>query len=199
MPANRLTRRLFTAGLLASAALPAQAAPRRYELIEDKARVAFRFQLSGAPQTGTVPVSNADIRVDIRKLANSSADVTADLRGVRTGFLFITQALLSAEVLDAANHPNVRFRSTRIRLGAQGRISEGAKIEGDLTLRGVTRPMVFDARLARPPGTAVSDLSRLLVSLSGRLDRRDFGAVGYPNLVAPEVELEIEAEIRETA
>jgi polyisoprenoid-binding protein YceI len=93
----------------------------------------------------------------------------------------------------------VRFRSTRVRLGARGRISEGAQIEGDLSLRGVTRPIALDATLSRPAGTAPDDLDTLYVDLAGTLDRRDFGATGYPQMVAPEVTLDIRAEIHAEA
>lgn len=99
-------------------------------------------------------------------------------------------------MLDAGNHPIVRFRSTRIRLGAKGRISEGARIEGDLTLRGVTRPISLNAVLSRPSGSAPDDLSVLFVDLDGQLSRASFGASGYPDLVADTVELDIHAEIR---
>jgi polyisoprenoid-binding protein YceI len=168
-------------------------------LVRERSQIAFGFTLQGAAQTGTVPVLSADIEVDPGNLAASTADVQVDIRDVRTSFIFITQALLSPEVLDAENHPIVRFRSTRVRLGARGRISEGAQIDGDLSLRGVIRPIALDATLSRPAGSAPDDLDTLYVDLAGRLDRRDFGATGYPGMVAPEVTLDIRAEIRAEA
>lgn len=191
-----MTRRLLIAGGLASAGLPVWAAPRRYDLQAAGSTISFAFSVNGTAQTGTVPVTQADIRVDPQNLANSSADVTADIRAAKTGLIFVTQALLSAEVLDVQNHPNVRFVSNRIALGQNGRISEGARIDGALTLRGVTLPLQLDANLSRPAGTPPDDLSVLLVRLTGRLNRGDFGATGYPKLVAEPVDLDIRAEIR---
>ncbi|GFE50330.1 polyisoprenoid-binding protein [Roseobacter cerasinus] len=194
-----LSRRFLIAAGLASCATRGMAAPQRYALVQDRSRVAFLFDLSGATQVGTVPVSSADIRVDLRRLARSSADVSADIRGARTGMIFITQALLSAQVLDAANHPMVRYQSRRVILGRDGRISEGARIAGDLTLRGVTQPLDLNATLTRPPGSAADDLSVLNIRLTGTLSRSAFGAVGYSNLVADAVDLDITAEIRRDA
>lgn len=194
-----LSRRHLLFLAAAVCARPALAAPRRYALVTETSQVSFSFTLNGTPQTGTVPVADADIRVDPTNLASSSAAVSADIRGVRTGFLFITEALLSPAVLDAQNHPVVSFRSTRVRLGAGGRISDGATIEGDLTLRGVTRTIALNAVLSRPTGSRPDDLSTLFIDLDGRLDRRDFGASGYPQMVAPEVILDIRAEIRAMA
>lgn len=191
-----LTRRLLIAGGLASAGVPLWASPRRYDLSAATSSISFAFNVSGTVQTGTVPVSTADIRVDPDNLVNSSADVTADIRGAKTGLIFVTQALLSASVLDAASHPQVRFVSKRVVLGQTGRISEGARIDGALTLRGVTRDLQLKAVLSRPAGSAPDDLSVLMVRLTGQLNRNDFGAAGYPNMVAETVTLDIRATIR---
>lgn len=194
-----LTRRLLIAGGLAIAGLPLWAAPRRYDLAAASSSISFAFKVNGASQTGTVPVSAADIRVDPDNLVNSSADVTADIRAAKTGLIFVTQALLSASVLDANTHPQVRFVSKRIMLGQTGRISEGARIDGALTLRGVTRDVRLNALLARPAGSAPDDLSVLIVRLTGQLNRHDFGAAGYPKIVEETVDLDIRADIRARA
>lgn len=191
-----ISRRLLIFSGLASWATAGLAAATPYDLIRENSRVAFKFDISGTPQTGTVPIKTADIRVDTRNLAASNAVVTADIREAKAGVLFATQALLSPSVLDAENHPLVRYASTKIILGQAGRISEGAKIDGDLTLRGVTRPLRLAAFLSRPAGTAPDDLSVLSIQLTGALSRSEFGATGYPKLVEDTVTLDIFAEIR---
>ncbi|MDW3225549.1 MAG: YceI family protein [Paracoccaceae bacterium] len=191
-----ISRRLLISAGIASWATRGLAAATPYDLVTNNSRVAFSFKLSGNTQTGTVPVRTADIRVDTRNLAASSADVTTDIRQAKAGLVFVTQALLSPSVLDAQNHPIVRFKSTRIILGASNRISDGAQIEGNLTLRGVTNPLRLAAQLTRPAGTAANDLSVLNISLKGTLSRARFGATGYPKLVDDPVDLDIFAEIR---
>lgn len=191
-----LTRRSFLSGALAACAAPALAAGQAYRLEPSGSRVAFIFVANGIQQTGTVPIATADITVDTANLTRSSATVTADIRKVRSNLGLVTQAIKSPELLHADAHPIVRFDSTRVRLGAQGRISDGAKIEGQLTLRGVTRDIVLDARLSRPAGSAPDDLSVLYISLKGDLSRRDYGASGYSALADDTVKLDIRAEIR---
>lgn len=191
-----LTRRSILAGAIAMIATKSRAAPRPYELIADRSEVKFSFSVNGLMQSGTVPVRTADIRVDTRNLAASTAEVTADVREAKTGLIFITQALQSEDILYAEKYPIVSFTSTAIRLGARGRISEGARIEGHLTLRGITRDVSLDALLSRPAGTPPDDLSVLYVRLSGTLSRRDFGATGYAGMVDDEVRLNIRTEIR---
>ncbi|WP_420013390.1 YceI family protein [Tateyamaria sp.] len=192
-------RHLIALGLAACAtpalATASLAAPRTYRLGGKGATITYTFMLSGAPVKGTVPVEGADLLVDPENLAASTADVTADVRRARTGLIFATEALKSPSVLDAAQFPLARFQSTRVVLGPGGRISNGASIEGRLTLRGVTRPVRFDANLYRQPGSDANDLTTLIVALKGQVNRRDFGAMGYADLVADTVDIAIDAEI----
>lgn len=191
-------RRTLLAMGLATFATSTLAAPTPYRLAGTGATITYTFTLNGAPIKGTLPVNRADLSVDPDNLAASAADVTADVRQAETGLIFATQALKSASVLDADSYPLARFQSTRTILGPGGRISNGATIEGRLTLRDVTRPVRFDAGLFRPQGTAPGDLSTLVVALTARINRNDFGASGYPDLVDPVVTIDIDAEISAT-
>jgi polyisoprenoid-binding protein YceI len=191
-----LTRRAVLLGLASGGLLGpgrARAAPRRYRLNPEASRVSFRFLLAGAPQTGTMPVERADIVIDPANLAAATVDVRLDAAGAHTGLAIATGALLGPDVLAVAQYPTIRFVSTRIHLNRDGRLSEGARIDGRLTLRGVTRPLTLDAGVYRPPGSAPDDLDRLTVKLTGRLSRAAFGASGYADLVADPVFLDITA------
>ncbi|MEO0402887.1 MAG: YceI family protein [Pseudomonadota bacterium] len=190
-------RHLLALGL-AAIATPSLAAPRPYALAPGQATITYTFTLNGNPVKGTVPLNRADLTIDPANLAASTADVTADIRRARTGLLFATEALKSASVLNANGFPLARFKSTRVILGPGGRISDGAKLEGNLTLRGVTRPVRFDANLFRARGSTTDNLDALTVTLSGRINRRDYGAIGYPDLVADTVGIDIQAEISAT-
>jgi polyisoprenoid-binding protein YceI len=199
MPASLTRRSLLRgglAGLVVALASRAGAQARDYDLVAERSRVSFVFYTGGAAQTGILPVATARIIVNPGNLTRSSADVTADVRQISTGLVFFTQAIKSPDLLDAEAHPTVRFRSRAIRLGARGRISEGAEIDGDLTLRGITRPITLAATLSRPAGSAPDDLTVLYIRLNGTLDRNDFGATGYAGLAENRVDLDISAEIR---
>lgn len=197
MPYSVTRRTLLKTALATPAlALPAQAAMQPYDLDKSNATIQFLFDLSGMTQIGTAPLQSADVQIDPDNLATSQADVTADLTRARTGLIFATEAMKSASVLDTDTHPLARFRSTKLRLGRDGRISNGALLEGQLTLRGATRTIRFDATLFRPQGSAPGDLRVLDIRLTGAISRTEFGATGYPDLVADRVGLDIRAKIR---
>ena len=178
--------------------LTGQAAAQRYGLDPKRSSVGFAISLSGAPQKGAMPVSRADIAIDPQNLAATKVAVDLDVTGTRTGLFLITKTMLGPEVLDAERHPQIRFRSTRIQLNDSGRLSGGARVQGDLTVRGVTRPVTLQADLFRRPGSAPDDLRELTVRLRGALSRSQFGASGFADLVADRVDIDINAVIRVT-
>ena len=191
----RLTRRSACFGL-ACWPFTAIAAPLRYRLDAAASRVGFRFVLNGAEQTGMMPVRSASIVIDPANLGASQVDVSVDVAGTRTGLIFATRALVGPEVLDAGRFPTIRFRSDKVQLARDGRLSGGARIAGQLTMRARTLPVTLVANLYRARGSEPDDLSELQVQLSGQLSRSAFGASGYANLVEDAVILDILAVIR---
>ena len=191
-----MLRRLIALLLLALPASVALAGPQNYLLEADKSKVGFIYRLSGSDSSGTMPISSAIIEIDTDALTRSSVDVSVDVTRERAGLIFATEALKAGSVLDAQNHPEIRFRSTAIRLGGQGRLSDGATIDGLLTIRGVTKPVTLNAALYRQRGTQASDLSQLSFQISGELSRSEFGASGFADLVADKVRLNIVARLR---
>lgn len=77
--------------------------------------------------------------------------------------------VLSPDFFDIENHPTVSFRSTKVELADDG----SARVEGELTIRGTTRPVVATGNwfeLHPVPGGEKAGLE-----LETTFDRRDFG------------------------
>ncbi len=189
--------RLIAAFLLLIPTL-SHAAPVAYNLQADRSEVGFVYTLTGAQNRGSMPVRAADITIDIAQFANSSVDVTLDVRRAQTGLVFATQALKAASVLDAQSYPTIRFQSTAIRPNDPRNLSAGGKIDGNLTIRGITRPVTLNAAVFRQQGTADGDLSQLSFRISGSVQRSAFGAAGYGDIVADEIQLDIAARVTAT-
>ncbi len=194
---TRLTRRTVLIGAASLPfASPLAASPVTYQLDPEASQVRFQFAISGIAQQGTMPVSQASIRVDPRNLGQSTADVSLDVARASTRFSYARDAMLGADVLDVRRFPTIRFVSTSVRLGSGGRLSDGAVIRGNLTIRDVTRPVEFQANLFRQPGSAPDDLDELRFDVKGTISRAAFGATGYRDLVRDPVTLDIRVVIR---
>ena len=94
------------------------------------------------------------------------------------------------KVLDTAAHPQILFKSTKVMASGKG-----AKVVGMVTIRGISKPMVLDAQIFRQKGAAEGDLSHLSIRLTGAVQRGQFGATGWADMVGDEVRLDILALI----
>lgn len=96
----------------------------------------------------------------------------------------LNEHLMTAQFFDGAKFPTATFRSTRIVV-----VGKTAKITGDLTLHGVTRPVTIDARFIGA-GTGMQTKA-LAMGFEGStsIKRSDFGLGGGVPLVSDQVNL----------
>ncbi|MGI9170546.1 MAG: YceI family protein [Caulobacteraceae bacterium] len=94
------------------------------------------------------------------------------------------------QFLDAGRFPTVTFLSSQIRPAADWR---SGTMSGDLTLRGVTRPVIFDVTFN---GVGKSLLFGTVTGFSAtaKIKRSDFGSTELRNWVGDDVAITIEAE-----
>jgi polyisoprenoid-binding protein YceI len=125
----------------------------------------------------------------------SSVEVTIQAASINTNDVNRDNHVRTNDFLNVDEYPTLTFRSTKVELGS----SNGWKVTGDLTVRGVTRPVVLDVEfqgvIDDPWGN-----QRLGFSASGEIDRNEFGVSFNAALetggfvVGPKVKLEIDAE-----
>lgn len=107
----------------------------------------------------------------------------------------LTAHLASPDFFDAERHPELRFTSTNV-----VRDGDGITVTGDVTLRGVTRPVTLAGQVAGPVEDPYGG-TRLGLSLTGSIDRRDFGITWNAPLPAGglalgnEVTLDVQLEL----
>lgn len=119
---------------------------------------------------GTFTRFEADLAVDERNLVASRATVRIDAASIDTRVADRDNHLRSADFFDVANHPTITFTTTAI----EHRGGNEYRITGDLTIRGTTRPVTFDAEVHGP---AKNPFGKLVVALSvtGKINRKDWG------------------------
>ena len=78
-------------------------------------------------------------------------------------------SVLGPEFFDAERHPEITFRSTAVRLAGDGH----AEVDGELTIRGVTRPVSASGHFAAPRPSSFGEIAGL--QLRTTFDRRAFG------------------------
>lgn len=170
---------------------PALAAPIAYALDKEATKISFETDFGQQHITGQIPPASADLVLDFDRVANCRIEVGLDVTRARASFPFAADAMKGPSVLDAANHPVMLFKSTKVQATA-----EGATVRGMLTIRGVTKPVTLRAQLFRPKGSVEGDRSSLTLRLTGAVSRKDYGATGFADLVGDEVRIIINARIK---
>jgi polyisoprenoid-binding protein YceI len=149
--------------LLLLAAAPALAAD--YTVDYKNSKIEFSGTHADTPFKGTFGVWTAAIRFDPADLAGSNIVATFDTASAKTGNSMYDGTLPQADWFDAKNHPQAIFASTAIAAKEDG---SGYTATGDLTLRGVTKPVSFDFTLGAPEKAPVT------AKASFAIDRLDF-------------------------
>jgi polyisoprenoid-binding protein YceI len=125
--------------------------------------VGFRVSYSGA---GTFRGSFDDFDAT---LTDGRLEGVAKVASVRVDDPNLAGHLQSPDFFDAEQHPELRFASKRIE-----RDGDAVTIEGELTLRGVTRPVAITGTVVGPTPDAYGN-ERLAFDVETIVDRRDFG------------------------
>ena len=184
----------FFAASSLSTLVPAQlsAAPLVYRLNAGRSNVGFGVSLGNDTLTGSMPVRGADLSLDFNNIRNSRVNVTLNAAATKMGVFFATEAVLSSDLLDVGRFPTIQFQSTSVR---QGATPSEAIVDGNVTVRGITRPVTLRTQLTQDRSTVGQDNPELTLILRGALNRDDFGMSAYRGLVGPTVQLDIRASI----
>jgi polyisoprenoid-binding protein YceI len=94
---------------------------------------------------------------------------TAQVESIKTAIPDLKVHLLSPDFFNAEETPTVTFRSTGIRIAEDG----SAQVDGDLTIRGVTRPVTAKGSIAT--GVGLSGAEVVGLDLEAAIDRREYG------------------------
>ena len=104
-------------------------------------------------------------------LANSRVEVSIDASSIETRDAQRDAHLKSPDFFDVAKFPTLSFKSTSVRVVRDGELA----VEGDLTIRDVTRKVVFNVEGPTPPAKDPWGNTRVAVSASTKINRKDFG------------------------
>jgi polyisoprenoid-binding protein YceI len=148
---------------------------------------------------GRFGIQDGTLTLDEKNPANSSVDVTIDIKSLATGVDKFTEHLESDAFFDAAKYPTAEFKSTSVKLlGSDAATPDGggqkADVTGNLTLHGVTKPVTLHVTLNKIGEHPMTHKKAAGFSATATIKRSDFGMTSYIPGVSDEVHLDIEAE-----
>ena len=181
----------------ATPAAPASAAdlkPGVYKADPGHTKVAWTILHNGfSPYSGIIADVEADLTVDADP-TKSSLSVTIPLARIITGSNGLDNHLKTADFFDVANFATATFKSTSVAVTGPNT----GKVTGDLTIRGVTKPVTLDVQFVKG-AAGRNGRHQLGFGAKGVIKRSQWGInYGLPN-TSDEVEIQIGAEFRAQA
>ncbi len=175
-------------------AAPALATPTTYALDPAHSAATFSIKHLGISTVrGEFGKLTGMVVLDRGNLRASRVEASIDAASVNTREPKRDAHLKSPDFFDVAKFPTLTFKATGINVEAGGAL----KLIGDLTIRGVTKPVTFDvqplsADTKTPFGTIV-----VATSATGRISRHDFGITGGAAgaMVGDEVNITLDLEL----
>ena len=138
--------------------------------------------------------ASGKLTLDPKALGAASVQVSIPTASVSTTNATLDGELKSDQWLDAAQDPAISFVSTQVtRTGANT-----ARIDGNLTLHGVTHPVTLNATFNAAGSNPLSHKYTIGFDATGHLNRSDYGVKKYVPLVSDNVDIIISAAFEKT-
>lgn len=103
--------------------------------------------------------------------ASASVEATIKTASVWTGVVDRDNHLRSADFFDVENYPEMTFKSTKVQMTGKNT----AKVTGDLTIRGVTKPVTLDVEFLGEQKNLWTGQPILGFSAETKINREDWG------------------------
>lgn len=184
--------RLAPLSLIAAlVAAPAFAAPEAYVLDPSHSQIVFSYNHLGfSTSYGMFSGFEGKISFDAEAPASSSVEVAFPVKTMLTGWQARFDHFMTPDFFGANAESEVSFKSTAIEVTGE----KTAKITGDLTLNGVTKPVVLDAALTQAMEHPMEKKPWLGFTGTTVLKRTDFNLGQFAPYVSDEVTVTISIE-----
>jgi len=172
---------------------PAQVQAGGYALDSDHGKITWSVNHLGfSTYVGQFATVKATLKLDPRNLGATVLEATVDTNSVGTLNPALDKHLKSPGFLDTAKFPTATFKATKVTKTGD----KTADIAGDLTLHGVTKPVVVQATFNQAGANPMDKKYQLGFAGSAKIKRSEFGITAYVPAVGDEVTLTIEAEFK---
>ncbi|MEL7467922.1 MAG: YceI family protein [Pseudomonadota bacterium] len=182
---------LIVAAALALSPVAATAAP--YVLDKSHAHVKFSVGHLGFSTThGQFRSFDAEIDFDPGNVEATRVSFTIDAASVDTFWEARDKHIRGKDFFDVENHPQITFVSTSVVPTG----TDSADVTGDLTLRGVTKPVTFQAKLNKlGPSPFNPNQTIAGFTVTGEIDRTEFGVSYAAPAVSAIVPIQLDMEM----
>lgn len=160
---------MFLAGFLMY--VPAVAFAQTWVIDADHTNIGFKVRhLMVSNVKGEFRDFSGTVTLDERDMSKSAVKVSINTASINTGVAKRDDHLRSADFFDVQKHPTMTFVSRKVI-----KTGDRLQLQGDLTIRGITRPVTLDVQELTAEIKDPSGMIRRGATALGKINRRDFG------------------------
>ncbi|SLJ85699.1 YceI family protein [Psychrobacter sp. DAB_AL43B] len=179
----------LTAATLASAALPVQ-----WQLDDSHTRVGFSVNHLGFSTTmGHFNDVKGAVNYDIKAPNKASMDFSIATDSIDTNWDARDAHLKKDEFFNVAKYPTMTFKSTNVTF----KNPQQAKVTGDFTMLGQTKPLTLDVTLNKIANSPLTKEPVIGFRATGIIDRAAYGMTAFASGITTEVPIQIDGELVE--
>jgi polyisoprenoid-binding protein YceI len=149
--------------------------------------------------TGKIGGMKGTVVYDPKDPSKDSVEATLDVRTFNSG-VDKRDDQVRTDYFEVAKYPTITFKSTKVTAASDG----GLSVTGNLTIKGTTRQVVLDCEPPSPPVKDAQGRSKIGITATTKISRKDFGVVGDALdgaveaggiIVSDQVSIELDIEI----
>lgn len=177
--------------VLLSLAFAGTATAAAYKIDGNHTQVQFTYNHFGYSHlTGRLNQPTGTFEFDPANPDKSSIDVQLPMSTLSTGVPRLDTHLASADFFDVATFPTASFKSSKVTVLGKDKLS----VAGDLTIHGVTKPVVFDVTVNSTAEHPMRKSPAAGFDATATIKRSDFGVTKMIPMVPDDVKLSISME-----
>ena len=182
--------KLATALILAASIAPAMAAPETFVVEGTHTFPRFSYSHFGySTQLSRFNKTSGKVIYD-KAAKTGSVDIVIDTKSVDTGYATFDEHIQGEDFLDTAKFPTATFKSTKVNFDGD----KPASIEGQLTLKGVTKPVTLTVSSFQAMPHPMLKKDAIGANAWTVVKRSEFNAGKYAPYVGDEVRIDIAIE-----
>ncbi|MGB5207551.1 MAG: YceI family protein [Azonexus sp.] len=187
---QKLTRLTAALILATVAAAPALAAPETFAVDSTHTFPRFSYNHLGySIQMSRFDKATGTVTLD--KAAKTAAvDIVIDTKSVNTGSATFNEHIQGEDYLDTAKYPTATFKSTKVNFEGD----KPASIEGNLTLKGITKPVTLTVTSFHAMPHPMVKKDAIGANATTKVKRTDFNMGKNVPYVGDEVTIDIAIE-----
>jgi polyisoprenoid-binding protein YceI len=160
-----------------------------YTIEPTHTQVLFAYDHMGfSNNMGIIAQPSGTLTLDKANPAASKVSVDIPVANLKTGIAALDEHLMKPEFFDSAKFPKASFVSTGVKVDGTG-----AEITGNLTIKGITKPVTLDAEFYGAGVQPMNKKENIGFVATGTIKRSEFGMGMAVPMVGDAVELKIVA------